>query len=94
MERIIMSIPTFTTDFPFEERISVESFEAERLARRLALLEESIAQGERSLCNRINPRTGEPVPAACGGHRAQLVSNLETERALAECIRTMITSRT
>lgn len=89
----MMSVPTFTADRPSENHISVESFESERLARRLALLEASIAQGERSLRGRLDPGTGAPIPGACGAHRAQIVSNLATERALAERIRCIINSR-
>ncbi|MBF4462344.1 MULTISPECIES: hypothetical protein [unclassified Rathayibacter] len=88
-----MSISAFTADDQFDNRRSVESFECERLARRLALLEESIAEGERALHGRIDAQTGELLPGACGGHREQLLSNLATERALAEQIRRCIAER-
>ncbi|TCO39745.1 hypothetical protein [Rathayibacter tanaceti] len=92
-KRMMMSVPAFTAGHTSQYHISVESFESERLARRLALLEESIAQGERALRGRIDPSTGQVIPGACGGHRAQLLSNLTTERALAERIRSMMTAR-
>lgn len=87
MDRITMSISTRTTRQPNEDRISVETFESDRLARRLELLEESIADGERTLRGYVDPRSGEVVPPARGGHREQVLSNLAVERALAERIR-------
>ncbi|PPF37761.1 MULTISPECIES: hypothetical protein [unclassified Rathayibacter] len=88
-----MSVPTSTAGHFRESDITPESFETERLERRLALLEASIAQGERALLSRVDPSSGAPLPGACGGHRAQLVSNLTTERALADRIREMLAAR-
>jgi hypothetical protein len=90
----MMTVPTSTAGRSSEAPITVESFESERLARRLALLEESIAEGERSLRRWVDPRTGEPLAGAGGGHRAQVISNLATERALAERIRSVMAART
>ncbi|AJM77682.1 hypothetical protein [Rathayibacter toxicus] len=88
-----MSVPTSTTGDIFHEGISFESFEVQRMTRRLALLEESIARGERDLCSRVDPGTGEQLPAAFGGYRAQLLSNLAIEKALAERLRRHIGAR-
>ncbi|PPF31726.1 hypothetical protein C5C18_03815 [Rathayibacter tritici] len=88
-----MSVPISTADHASEFSISHESFQSERLARRLALLETSIAESERALRDKTDPRSGEPLPGACKGHCAQLISNLATERVLAEHIRAMIAAR-
>lgn len=88
-----MDVPAFTAHPATDERMSVESFESERLARRLALLEESIAAGERALRGTVDPETGEAVPPADGGHRAQLLSNLLVEQELAERIRSELAAR-
>jgi hypothetical protein len=93
MDRIIMSATAFTTHHTSEERISAESFETDRLERRLALLEESIADGERALNGGLDPLTGRRAEPAAGGHREQLLSNLATERMLADRIRDAIASR-
>ncbi|QHC66645.1 hypothetical protein GSU68_08725 [Rathayibacter sp. VKM Ac-2759] len=82
-----MSTSARTTRHPNEDRISAETFESDRLAHRLELLEESIAEGERTLRGFVDPRSGEVVPPARGGHREQVLSNLAVERALAERIR-------
>ncbi|SMH38571.1 hypothetical protein SAMN06295885_1520 [Rathayibacter oskolensis] len=88
----MMSIHAPATRHPFDDRITVETFESDRLARRLALLEESIAEGERALRGFVDPRSGEIVPPARGGHREQVLSNLVVERVLAEQIRSSIRS--
>ncbi|WP_156465976.1 MULTISPECIES: hypothetical protein [unclassified Rathayibacter] len=88
-----MSISARTARHPFEDRISVETFESDRLAHRLELLEESIAEGERTLRGFVDPSTGEVVPPARGGHREQVLSNLAVERSLAERIRRSDPSR-
>lgn len=87
MDRIIMSTSARTAHSPSEDRISAETYESDRLARRLELLEESIAEGERALRGFVDPRSGEVVPPARGGHREQVLSNLAIERALVERIR-------
>lgn len=88
-----MNVSAFTAHPAADERISVESFETDRLVRRLALLEESIAEGERALRGEIDPRTGLGTPPALGQHRAQLLSNLATEREIAGRIRSELVSR-
>jgi len=79
--------------YPSDERITVEGFETGRLLRRLDLLEESIAASERALRGSIDPASGQSHPAARGGHREQILSNLAVERALAETIRSALASR-
>lgn len=88
-----MNVSAFTAHPAADERISVESFETDRLVRRLALLEESIAEGERALHGSIDPSTGVTTPPARGQHRAQLLSNLDTEREIAGRIRSELASR-
>lgn len=88
-----MNVPAFTTQPATDERISVESFETDRLARRLALLEESIDEGERALRGGIDPRTGLTTGPARGPLRAQLLSNLAIEREIAGRIRSELVSR-
>ena len=71
-----MSATTSPLTTASDERITVEGFESERLARRLELLEQSIADGERALRGATDPVSGRLVPPARGGYREQILSNL------------------
>jgi hypothetical protein len=84
-----------TSPFPTapDERITAEGFQSDRLVRRLELLEQSIADGERALRGSTDPVSGRVVPPARGGYREQILSNLSVERALADTIRRSLESR-
>lgn len=87
-----MSPTSSPSPHPSDERITAQGFETGRLLRRLDLLEQSIAEGERALRGSIDPDSGEGRPAARDGHREQILSNLVVERSLAETIRRVLAS--
>ncbi|NQX06849.1 hypothetical protein HQQ82_18775 [Rathayibacter sp. VKM Ac-2856] len=75
------------TRHPFDGPISREHYQSDRLARRLELIEATIAECERDLRGFLDPRTGAVVPPARGSLRDQLLSNLAIEHALADRLR-------
>ncbi|MCJ1706001.1 hypothetical protein [Rathayibacter sp. VKM Ac-2926] len=81
------TLTTPTTRHPFDGPISREHYQSDRLARRLELIEKTIADCERALRGGTDPRTGAVVPPARGAHRDQLLSNLAIELSLADRLR-------
>ncbi|MDY0912203.1 MULTISPECIES: hypothetical protein [Rathayibacter] len=81
------TLTTPTTRHPFDGPISSEHYQSDRLARRLELIEKTIADCERALRGSTDPRTGVAVLPARGAHRDQLLSNLAIELALADRLR-------
>lgn len=81
------TLTTPTTRHPFDGPISREHYQSDRLARRLELIEKTIADCERALRGGTDPRTGTVVPPARGAHRDQLLSNLTIELSLADRLR-------
>jgi hypothetical protein len=81
------TLTTPTTRHPFDGPISREHYQSDRLARRLELIEKTIADCERALRGGTDPCTGTVVPPARGAHRDQLLSNLAIELSLADRLR-------